>query len=207
MLKLKLNLKVTEDYKVYRDKLQELSGKRELKAQVEQALSKIPGIKVICLKLHGVIHRNSLKTNDGIVYSNFPLMRIQVKYQKGNEVVVTTPIVYPADVIPYGRNTLDVMKNIAKLRFKEGISLKILADICYERYDISDSSAKRVIQRIKLVFDRLVSSKIISAININPRQWICQETRSFRQLRFLYSDQLLTSPLASEPFDHDLFSP
>jgi hypothetical protein len=97
------------------------------------------------------------------------------------------------------------METIAKLRFKEEISLFELGNICYERYEISDSSAKRVIRRMELVFNRLVSSKIIFAINL--RQWICQEKRSFRQLRFLYYEELLTSPLASEPFDHDLFSP
>lgn len=200
-----MKLKIIENCTQNKEKLQDLRGKKEIKAQVVQELSKIPGIKLLSCKFHGVVYRKRLVSVDKD-FPDYPLLRIQVKYMRGKHIHVETPIVYPADVYPYGRKTLDVVEEIAFLRYRDGQSWHILGNIFYDKYDFSLNSIKATIDRLDLVFNRLLTVRIIAGF-LTVSRWLCAEEKSFQTLSLAYRNRLLFGLFSSGGLAIDLFSP
>jgi len=97
--------------------VQDLKGKKKILSQVREGLSKIPSLKVLSCKLHGGYWRKRLVSGER-VWENFFLIRIQLKYKIGSKIYKPSPVIYPSDVYPYGRQTLDVeVKSFETLTF------------------------------------------------------------------------------------------
>lgn len=147
--------------------MQDLSSRKNLMAQAMQKVSEIEGITLLHFRLQGVDYRKKLVSRD-IIYPDFPLVRVLMKYQCGNKgpVIVQSRLIYPNNVYPYGRKTLEVLEDIAYHRYVEGTSWKDLGDIFYERYDFSVENIKRSIIRVNVAFNRLLAVGLIQSLNI-----------------------------------------
>ncbi len=185
--------------------VQDLKGKKKILSQVMGGFSKIPSLKVLSCKLHGGYWRKRLVSGER-VWENFFLIRIQLKYKIGSKIYKRSPVIYPSDVYPYGRQTLDVVEETAELRYKRRKSWKDLGDDLYERYDFSINRIKKMINRVSLVFERLVTSQIIPPF-LNVAAWIGVEVKSFETLTFCYRHRMLGRRFCSRGFREDLFSP
>jgi hypothetical protein len=119
-------------------------------------------------------------------------------YRCGNKgpVIVQSRLIYPSNVYPYGRKSLEVLEDIADMRYAEGSSWKDLGDIFYERYDFSVENLKRSIIRVNVAFNRLLTVGLIQALNIvewrfGEREKCEQrEPPDFITLSFLYREKL-----------------
>jgi len=187
--------------------VQDLKGKKKILSQVKATFSKIPGVKVLSGKLHGGYCRKRL-TSVERVWKNFFLIRIQLKFKIGSKMHKRSPVIYPSDVYPYGRQTLDVVEITAELRYKRGMSWKNLEDELYQRYDFSLNRIKRMIKRVSLVFERLVTGKIVPPF-LNVATWMCAKAKSFESLTFSYGERMQSGLFcrAERIFTGDLFSP
>lgn len=185
--------------------VQDLEGKKKILSQVKGNFSEIPGLKVILVKLHGGYCRKKL-TSAERVWRDFFLIRIQLQYKIGSKTYKSTLVIYPSDVYPYGRQTLDVVEQTAELKYKGGKSWKKLEDELYERYDFSLNRIKRIINRVSLVFERLVTSQTLPPI-LNVAAWICAKVESFESLTFSYGHRMLSGLFCRGIFTGDLFSP
>jgi hypothetical protein len=149
-----------------------------------------------------VDHRKKLVSRD-IIYWDFPLVRVQMKYKCGNkgEEIVQSRLIYPNNVYPYGRKTLEVLEDIADKRYVERTSWKNLGDIFYERYDFSVENLKSSIIRVSVAFNRLLTVGLIQALNIvqwrfGEREQLKQNQQSERErpgfitFSFLYREKL-----------------
>lgn len=195
--------------------------------QVQDDLSKIPGLVILLIRLHGGYCRKKLVSPEK-VWENFFLIRIRLEYKIGNETRKTTQVIYPSDVYRYGRQTLNVVEEAAELRYKEKKSWLSMEDALYTCYEFSLNRIKRMINRVSLVFERLLTSQTIrislngdQADNIQPflnvvnalnvEAWICSKMESFEQLTFSYRDKMLYGPIylrhKHKIFSKDLFSP
>jgi hypothetical protein len=182
--------------------MQALSGRKKIMAQVMEELSTNQEITLIAYKLHGLGYRKKLVSRE-IIYKNFPLMRILFKYKRGGKTFVLSRLVYPASVYPYGRKSVDVLEDIAKMRYKEGVSWNGLGDIYYERYEFSLDSIKAAVKRVELVFSRLLTTGIVHKLGIAG--WVCSERRSFITLSFTYRVRLFFVSFGFEFGGIDLF--
>ncbi len=162
--------------------MQDLSGRKILAAQAMQKVSEIEGITLLHFRLKGVEHRKKLVIRD-IIYWDFPLVRVQMKYKCGNkgEEIVQSRLIYPNNVYPYGRKTLEVLEDIADKRYVERTSWKDLSDIFYERYDFSVENLKRSIIRVNVAFNRLLTVGLIQALNIVQWRFGEREQREQRE--------------------------
>ncbi len=170
-----------------------------------ECISMIPGLKVLSGKLHGGYYRKRLVSSER-VWENFFLIRIQLKYKIGSKMYKWSPVIYPSDVYPYGRQTLDVVEETAEMRYKEGKSWKKLGDELFEHYNFSFNRIKRMINRVSLAFERLVTSQIIPPF-LNVAAWIYVEVKSFETLTFCYRHRMLSGRFCGRGFRGDLFSP
>ena len=178
-------------------------------------MSKIPGIRILLIRIHGGYFRKKLVSSEK-VWENFFLIRIRLEYKIGNETRKTTQVIYPSDVYRYGRQILDVVEEATELRYKKKKSWTSLANEFYERYEFSLNRIKRMIKRVSLAFERLMTSQTISPFSpddhqsfLNVDTWICANTESFARLSFSYRDKMLYGPiyLRYKGFYKDLFSP
>lgn len=186
-------------------------------AQAMQKVSEIEGITLLHFRLKGVDYRKKLVSRD-IIYTDFPLVRVLMvmEYQCGNkgEAIVQSRLIYPNNVYPYGRKTLEVLEDIADKRYVERTSWKDLGDIFYERYDFSVENLKRSIIRVNVAFNRLLTVGLTQALNIvewrfGERKQNEREPRSFTILSFLYREKLFFGIFGAKLFislsDFDLF--
>jgi hypothetical protein len=167
--------------------------------------SKIPGVKMLSGKLHGGYFRKRLDSGER-VWERFFLIRILVKYKIGKKNYKQSIVVYPSDVYPYGRQTLDVVEKTAELRYKERKSWKELEDALYQKYEFSLNCIKQMIKRVSLVFERLVTSKIIQPF-IDAARWICAKEESFESLTISYRHRMQSRLFGKNFSPVDLFSP
>jgi hypothetical protein len=183
--------------------------------QVEDVLSKISGITILLLRLHGGYCRKELISTEK-VWKNFFLIRVRLECKIDNETHKITRVIYPSDVYRYGRQTLDVLEEAAELRCKKEKSWTSLANEFYERYEFSLNRIKRMIKRVSLAFERLMTSQTIRPDDqqtfLNVNTWICvkvEGAESFERLNFSYRDKMLYGPiyLRHKGFYKDLFSP
>jgi len=180
--------------------------------QVEGVLSKISGITILLLRLHGGYCRKKLVSKEK-EWENFFLLRARLEYKIGKEIRKTTRVIYPSDVYSYGRQTLDVVEEAADMRYKEKKFWTSMGDIFYERYEFSLNRIKGMIKRVSLVFERLMTSQTIRPDDRQPfldvETWICAREESFESLSSSYRDKMLYGPiyLRHKGFYRDLFSP
>ncbi|MEJ2567255.1 MAG: hypothetical protein P8Z50_00010 [candidate division WOR-3 bacterium] len=168
-------------------------------AQAMQKVSEIEGITLLHFRLKGVDHRKKLVSRD-IIYWDFPLVRVLIKYKCGNkgEEIVQSRLIYPNNVYPYGRKTLEVLEDIADKRYVDRTSWKDLGDIFYESYDFSVENLKRSIIRVNVAFNRLLTVGLIQALNIvqwrfgerEQNQQSGREPPGFITFSFLYREKL-----------------
>lgn len=170
-------------------------------------MSKIPGLKVLSYKLHGGYYRKILVSREQ-VWENFFLIRIQLKYKRGKKIYKKSPVIYPSDVYPYGRQTLDVVEETADKRYKEKKSWKELEDDLFESYNFSFNRIRGMINRVSLVFERLVTSQILPPF-LKVAFWICSREKSFESLAFSYRHRMVMGIFCCEVggIIRDLFSP
>ena len=157
----------------------------------EQQLSKV--IKIISIKSHDFVNRKSLITCNEILY-NYQLLRVKVKYKKGSSLNVANIIVYPIDVIPYVRKTLDVIEEIVSLKIRKGMSYYDIEEN-YDKYDFgfSINSIKSLIKRAKIAFNKLVTSMLVEGLNFSG--WLINEERDFIKLNKLYFNFFLSKEI------------
>jgi hypothetical protein len=190
--------------------VQDLKGKKRILSQVIKELSDISGIKVLSYKLHGGYCRKRLVSGEG-VWENFFLIRIHLKYQRGQKGYKKSPVIYPSDVYPYGRQTLEVVEETAEKRYKEEKSWKELEDDLFASYNFSLNRIKRMINRVSLVFERLVTSQILPLPPfLQVSGWIRCRVKSFESLTICYRHRMVSglfcrSEVIWDP--RDLFSP
>jgi hypothetical protein len=214
-------IKTNYNCTVYASLVQDLAGRKKILCQVEDILSKISGIKILLLRLHGGYCRKRLISPEK-VWKNFFLIRVRLEYKRGNETRKITRVIYPSDVYRYGRQTLDVLEEVAEFRCKKKKSWTFLANEFYERYEFSLNRIKRMIKRVSLAFERLMTSQTIRPDDqqtfLNVDTWICvkvegvegvEGAESFERLSFSYRDKMLYGPiyLRHKGFYKDLFSP
>ncbi len=199
------HIKICIDYTEYACLVQDLEGRKKILSQVIEFFFKNPGVKVLSAKLNGGYYRKRLVSSEK-AWENFFLIRMRLEYKSGNKIYKRSPVIYPSDVYPYGRQTLDVVEKTAELRYKEGKSWKKLEDELYQRYDFSLNRIKRIISRVSLVFQRLVTSKIIPPF-LNVAVWICARVKSFESLTFSYRQRMLSELFCRGVFTGDLLSP
>jgi hypothetical protein len=197
--------KVGYNFIEYACLVQDLKGKKKILSQVIAEFCKIPGIKILSGKLHGGYFRKILISN-GKVWENFFLIRIHLEFKIGSKMYKWTPTIYPSDVYPYGRQTLNVVEKAAESRYKERKSWKSLEDELYQRYGFSLNRIKRMISRVSLAFERLMTSRTIQRF-IDVVAWIRDKVESFESLSFSYAQQMLSGLFCREVFKGDLFSP
>jgi len=194
--------------------MQDLRSRKILMTQAMRKVSEIEGITLLHFRLQGVDYRKKLVSRDAI-YTDFPLVRVLMvmKYQGGSkgEVIVQSRLIYPGNVYPYGRKTLEVLEDIADKRYVEGTSWKDLGDIFYERYAFSEENLKRSIIRVNVAFNRLLTVGLIQALNIVQWRFGEREPQSFITLSFLYREKLFFGIFREKPVisisssDFDLF--
>ena len=173
-------------------------------------LSDISGIKVLSYKLHGGYCRKRLVSGEG-VWENFFLIRIHLKYQRGQKRYKKSPVIYPSDVYPYGRQTLEVVEETADKRYKEEKSWKELEDDLFASYNFSLNRIKRMINRVSLVFERLVTSQILPLPPfLQVADWIRCRVKSFESLTICYRHRMVSGLFCRSEvswYPRDLFSP
>ena len=170
-------------------------------------MSSISAIKILSYKLHGMVFRKKLIDVGAFnFFVDFPLLRVKWTYKKGNETLARTSIIYPANVYPYGRQTLEVVKEAAHLRYREGYSWYRLESRFYDAYNFSLNRIKRMLNRVELVFNRLISSRSITIFR-KVSDWINAESRSFQHLTVIYRNQMMAQLFGDGHFVRDLFSP
>ena len=194
--------------------MQDLSSRKVLMAQAMEKVSEMEGITLLHFRLQGMDYRKKLVSRD-IIYLDFPLVRVLMGYQCGNKgpVIVQSRLIYPSNVYPYGRKTLEVLEDIADMRYVEGTSWKDLGDIFGERYDFSVENLKRSIVRVNVAFNRLLTVGLIQALNIVEWRFGECEKREQREppgfitLSFLYREKSFFGIFGAKPAisDFDLF--
>lgn len=140
-------------------------------------------LKLVSVKVHDFVFRKKL-TVIGQEITLYPLLRVRIRYRKGRSWVVVTRIVYPQDVVPYGRMTLGVMKKIAWEKLVNKRSYLELANMIEQQYSFSLSCIKRVLKKTRLGFERLVTGSLISPQAIG--EWLKDEARSFAAWNLFY---------------------
>ena len=149
--------------------------------------------KIISCKFHDFVNRKTLITGTGILY-NYKLLRVKVRYKKGSSLIVKNIIVYPSDVIPYVRKTLDVIEEIVSYKIRQGMSYYQIEKIYDNRdFGFSINSIKLAIKRTKIAFNKLVTSMLVKALNFSG--WLINEERDFIKLNMLYFNGFISKEI------------
>lgn len=161
--------------------MQGSQGQKEVLEEVRRSIS--PVLKLVSVKMHDFVFRKSL-TSVGGVFHCFPLMRVRVTWRKGRSCTSMNRIVYPGDLVPYGRMTLGVMERIARRRWEDRFSRKDLADEFYSLHGLSFSRIRGALARAVVGFERLVTAAMVPPRGIAG--WLRGERREFAVLNREY---------------------
>lgn len=142
-------------------------------------------MKLISCKPHGFSLRKKL-TGTEEIFTNYKLLRVRITYQDGKskEIKTTTSIVYPSDVVPYLRRTLDLIEKVVRERMVGNKSYYQLENVYEPKYGFSLKSIKCSVERVKWAFERLLVAGIIEKLNFES--WLKVESRSFAELSRSY---------------------
>ena len=169
-------LKIALHYTAYREKMQTVLGPEQICEAVYQDLSKVLTIKKF--KVHDVTYRKRLFTPDGIKYW-FPLLRVKITYVVKKQPVTTTKVIYPSQIVRYGRKTLGLINEMAYKKFVLNQSLFKLENI-YDRFGFGLKSILMELKRTTWAFNRFSTSGLVVGLDVGS--WLKTEKRSFALL-------------------------
>ena len=149
---------------------------------VYQYLSKVLTIKKF--KLHDVVYRKRLFTPDGIVYW-YPLVRVKITYVVKKQLVTTTKVVYPSQIVRYVRKTLGLIKEMTYKKFVLNQSLFEM-EKTYDKFGFGLKSIHMELKRTTWAFNRFSTSGIVVGEEgldvLDMGSWLKTEKRSFALL-------------------------
>jgi hypothetical protein len=181
-----LILKIALHYTAYREKMQTALGPEQICEELYQDLSKVLTIKK--LKVHDVTYRKRLFNPNGIEHW-YPLLRVKITYVVKKQLVTTTKVVYPSQIIRYGRKTLGLINEMAYKKFVLNQSLLELGKI-YDRFDFGLKSILMELKRTTWAFNRFSASGIVVGVEgldvVDVGSWLKTEKRSFARLVKFY---------------------
>ena len=182
-------LKIDLHYTAYREKMQTALGPEQICEGLYQYLSKVLTIKKF--KLHDVTYRKRLFTPDGIEY-RYPLARVKITYVVKKQLVTTTKVVYPSQIVRYVRKTLDLIKEMAYKKFVLNQSFLELENT-YDRFGFGLKSILMELKRTTWAFNRFSASGMIMALDVV--RWLKTEKRSFALLVKSYRERFFPGKL------------
>jgi hypothetical protein len=175
--------------------MQTALGPEQICEKLYQNLSKVLTIKK--LKIHDVTYRKRLFTPDGIEHW-YPLVRVKITYVVKKQLVTTTKVVYPSQIIRYVRKTLDLIKEMAYKKFVLKQSLFQLENI-YDKFGFGLKSILMELKRTTWAFNRFSTSGMVGGLDVGS--WLKTEKRSFALLVKSYRKQFFPGKLSlSCPF-------
>jgi hypothetical protein len=113
------------------------------------------------------------------------------------QLVTTTKVVYPSQIIRYGRKTLGLINEMAYKKFVLNQSLLELGKI-YDKFDFGLKSILMELKRTTWAFNRFSTSGLVVGLDVGS--WLKTEKRSFALLvrsyrkRFFPSTFFLSCP-------------
>jgi hypothetical protein len=156
--------------------MQTALGPEQICEALYQYLSKVLTIKKF--KLHDVTYRKRLFTPDGIEHW-YPLVRVKITYVVKKQLVTTTKVVYPSQIVRYGRKTLGLIKEMAYKKFVLNQSLLELEGT-YDKFGFGLKSILMELKRTTWAFNRFSTSGIVVGLDVGS--WLKIEKRSFALL-------------------------
>lgn len=169
--------------------MQTALGPEQICETVYQYLSKVLTIKEI--KVHDVTYRKRLFTPDGIE-SWYPLVRVKITYVVRNQLITTTKVVYPSQIVRYVRKTLGLIKEMAYKKFVLNQSFLKLENT-YDTFGFGLKSILMELKRTTWAFNRFSASGMIMALDVSG--WLETEQRSFALLVKSYRDRFFPGEL------------
>lgn len=157
----------------------------EERKKIIERVSKELSLKfnVLSVKFHDFVFRKKLVVRYSL-YRNYPLVRVKLEYRHKGKTVSKNVILYPCDVVPYVRKSLDVIEEMVRAKLVEDLSYKKVGDIFYAKYELGLNSIKSALKMAQTAFDRLVGLRPAKGLNV--KDWIKSERRSFSFLNRLY---------------------
>jgi len=166
--------------------MQGSSGQEKI---IERVRSELSGkLKLLSVKLHDFVYRKKLFVQ-GDIWRNFCLMRVRLTFKEKGHVKRKNVIIYPCDVVPYVRRSLDVIEEIVRVRLQKGNSYWEAGNIIYAKHKLGVSSIKSAVKLAEKAFGRLLACNLAEGLDLVF--WISCETRSFACLNHLYREELL----------------
>lgn len=159
--------------------MQTALGPEQICEALYHDLSKVLTIKKF--KLHDVTYRKRLFTLDGIEHW-YPLVRVKTTYVVKKQLITTTKVVYPSQIVRYVRKTLDLIKEIAYKNFVLNQSLLKLENT-YNKFGFGLKSILMELKRTTWAFNRFSTSGIVVDLEgLDVGSWLKTEKRSFALL-------------------------
>ena len=169
--------------------MQTALGPEQICEALYQCLSKVLTIKK--LKLHDITYRKRLFTLNGIEYW-YPLVRVKITYVVKGELVTTTKVVYPAQIVRYVRKTSGLIKEMAYKKFVLNQSFFQLENT-YDKFGFGLKSILMELKRTTWAFNRFSASGMIMALDV--ARWLETEQRSFALLVKSYRERFFPGKL------------
>jgi preprotein translocase subunit SecE len=169
--------------------MQTALGPEQICEALYQDLSKVLTIKEF--KLHDVTHRKRLFTPDGIEYG-YPLVRVKITYVVKKQLVTTTKVVYPSQIVRYVRKTLGIIKEMAYKKFVLNQSFLVLENT-YHKFGFGLKSILMELKRTTWAFSRFSASGMIMALDVV--RWLETEQRNFALLVKSYRERFFPGEL------------
>jgi hypothetical protein len=156
----------------------------ERKKIIERVREELSGqLKLIAVKFHDFVFRKKLVVKGGL-HHDYRLVRVKLVYKHKRKTVSKNVILYPCDVLPYVRKSLDVIEEMVRAKLEDELSYKEAADIFYARYDFGLNSIKSALKMAQTAFHRLVGLGLATGLDV--KGWLKRERRSFSFLSRLY---------------------
>lgn len=175
--------------------MQTALGPEQICETVYQYLSKVLTIKKI--KVHDVTYRKRLFTLEGVEYW-YPLLRVKITYVVKKQPITTTKVVYPSQIIRYGRKTLGLINEMAYKNFVLNQSLFKLENI-YDKFGFGLKSILMELKRTTWAFNRFLTSGMVAGVEgsdvVDVGSWLKTEKRSFARLAKSYRKQFFPGKL------------
>ncbi|MFC2146421.1 hypothetical protein ACFLRT_03565 [Acidobacteriota bacterium] len=185
-------LKIVLHYTVYREKMQTALGPEQICEALYQDLSKVLTIKKF--KLHDVTYRKRLFTPEGIEHW-YPLVRVKISYIVKKQLVTTTKVVYPSQIVRYVRKTLGLIKEMAYKKFVLNQSLFEM-EKTYDKFGFGLKSILMELKRTTWAFNRFSTSGMVVGLEVlDVGIWLKTEKRSFALLVQSYQKRFFPGKL------------
>jgi len=166
--------------------MQGSNGQEKIIERVREELS--GKLKLLSVSLHDFVFRKQLFVK-GDIWRDFCLMRVRLTFKEKGHVKRKNVIVYPCDVIPYVRRSLEVIEEIVRVRLQKGFSYLKAGNVIYAKHELGVSGIKSAVKLAEKAFGRLLACNL--AEGLDPVSWISCERRRFSCLNHLYRKELL----------------